>query len=156
MECIFHELKKQAALCGMHLTQTKTEVLHDPHQYPPTIRFQNGDSVPTTTHIKYLGSMISWETSFVTAFKHRAGIAESSYKKIRLLWKSSLSPKSKLNIFQSVFLSTLTYGLEALTLQDKFQKRIDAYDLRFLRRIIGSKASYYSRIPNNEVWRRAG
>ena len=27
--------------------------------------------------------------------------------------------------------------------------------MRFLRRIVGIKASYYSRITNNEVWRRA-
>ena len=33
---------------------------------------------------------------------------------------------------------------------------IDAYYYRFLRRIIGIKASYYSRVPNHSVWRQAG
>ena len=38
----------------------------------------------------------------------------------------------------------------------KHFKRIDAYYYRFLRRIVGVKASYYSRITNMEVYRRAG
>ena len=67
--------------------------------------------------------MVSWEELSEVAFRYRAGIAESSYEKLN----SSLSRRSKLRIFQSVFLSTLTYELEALTLQDKFLKRIDAY-----------------------------
>ena len=155
MESLLHELETQAELYGMHLNQTKTEVLHDARKFPPKVRFKKGEIVQTTTHVKYLGSLISWERSFDTAFKHRAGIAEFSYKKLRLLWNSSLSRKSTLKIFQSIFLSTLTYGLETLTLQDKFLKRVDAYYIRFLRRIVGIKASHYSRIPNNEVWRRA-
>ena len=155
MEHLLHTIEVQAEMYGMHLNQTKTEVLHDPRKFPPKVRFKNGELVQTRTHVKYLGSLISWDKGFDTAFKHRAGIAESSYKKLRLLWNSSLSRKSKLRIFQSVFLSTLIYGLETRTLQDKFLKRIDAFYIRFLRRIVGIKASFYSRITNNEVWRRA-
>ena len=87
---------------------------------------------------------------------HRAGIAEASYKKLRLVWNSNLQYREKRKIFQSVFISTLIYGLDALTLQDKHLKRIDALYYRFLRRIVGIKASYYSRISNVEVYRRAG
>ena len=105
-----------------------------------------------------------WHTSprprasvpFDAAFKHRAALAETAYKKLRLVWNSSVSYREKLKIFQSVFIGTLIYGLDALTLQDKHLKRIDAYYIRFLRRIVGVKASYYSRITNLEVCRRAG
>ena len=87
---------------------------------------------------------------------HRAGIAETSYKKLRLVWNSILPYRDKLKIFQSVFITTLIYGLDELTLQEKHLKRIDAYYICFLRRAVGIKASYYSRIPNLEVYRRAG
>ena len=50
----------------------------------------------------------------------------------------------------------LVYGLDALTLQDKHLKRADAHYIRFLWRIVGVKASYYSRKTNVEVYRRAG
>ena len=58
---------------------------------------------------------------------HRAGIAETSYKKLRLVWNSNLQHKEKLKIFPSVFISTLIYGLDALTLQDKHLKKVDAF-----------------------------
>ena len=78
---------------------------------------------------------------------HRAGIAEASYKKLRLVWNRS---------FQSAFISTLIYGLGALTLQEKRLRRINAYYVRFHGWVTGIKASYYSRVSNQEVYRRAG
>ena len=87
---------------------------------------------------------------------HRAGIAETSYKKLRLVWNSNLQYKEKLKIFQSMFISTLIYGLDSLILQDKHLKRVDAFCYRCLRRVVGIKASYYSRIWNVEVYRQKG
>ena len=55
-----------------------------------------------------------------------------------------------------MFTGTLAYGLDALTLQQKHLKRIHAYHIRFPRRIVGGKASYYLRVSNLEVYRRAG
>ena len=156
LQAFLTELEEQSKLYGMHLNQTKTELLIDPRRLPPQIKFSNGTPVPTTTQIKYLGSMIAWVKPFDVAFRNRAGLAESSYKKLRLVWNSPLAYKEKLKIFQSVFIGTLVYGLDALTLQQKHLKRIDAYYFRFLRRIVGVKASYYSRITNLEVYRRAG
>ena len=100
--------------------------------------------------------MISWGKSFEVAFKHRAGIAESAYKKLRLVWNSTMSKKRKLYIFRTTFMPSLIYGLDSLTLLAKHFKRIDAYYCRFLRRVVGIKASYYSRIPNTAVREKAG
>ena len=99
--------------------------------------------------------MISWHDSFGTALKHRAALAEAAYKKLRLVWNSNLSYSKKLHIFQSVFISILIYGMDAFTLTDKLITRIDAVYFRFLRRIVGIKASFYSRVSNHTVWRRA-
>ena len=68
---------------------------------------------------------------------------------------SNLPRKTKLRIFQSVFIPTLIYGLDTMTLTEKHLARIDAYYIRFLRRVVNIKASYYSRIPNHTVWRTA-
>ena len=150
LQAFLAELEGQSKLYGMHLNQTKTELLVDPRKLSPQIKFSNGTPVPT------LGSMISRIKPFDVAFKHRAGLAESSYKKLRLVWNSSLTYREKLKIFQSVFVGTLVYGLDAVTLQQKHLKRINAYYIRFLRRLAGVKDSYYSRITNVEVYRRAG
>ena len=54
-----------------------------------------------------------------TAFYHRKGLSEQAYKKLRLVWNSSMSQKQKLKTFQATFLPVLTYGLDALTVTEK-------------------------------------
>ena len=156
LSSIFTSLETTAQYYGMSLNQTKTELLTHPSRSHSPIRFADGTAVPTTTQVKYLGSMVSWIKPFETAFFHRTALAEAAYKKLRLVWNSSLARRTKLRIYQSVFIPTLIYGLDSLTLTEKHLKRIDAFYLRFLRRIVGIKASYYSHITNHSVWRTAG
>ena len=96
-----------------------------------------------------------WEKPLESAFRHRAALAETAYKKLRLVWNSNLPRRTNLRIFQPTFIPTLIFGLDTLTLADKQVARVDAYYFRFLRRIVNIKASYYSRSTNNVVWRTA-
>ena len=137
------------------LIRLKTELLVRSDYKGPTVHFQDGTPVQTKDVVKYLGSMITWFHPFEAAFKHRAALAEEAYQKLRLIWNSSLPHSKKVSIFQTTFVPVLIYGLDALTLTTPHLKRIDAYYIRFLRRVIGIKASFYSRIPNTEVYNRA-
>ena len=153
---MLHALESEALLYGMSLNQSKTEMLINPASPEPKWSFLNGDPVPTTEVVKYLGSHVSWTKAFDTAFSYRRALAEEAYKKLRLVWNSSLPRHEKLKIFQAVFIPTLIYGLDSLTLTTPHLKRIDAFYIRFLRRIVGIKSSFYSRVPNTEVWETAG
>ena len=149
---ILHSLERHALQHGTNVNTEKTELLMTPGSpYPNYII--NGEPIPTTPQIKYLGTMINWEKPFESAFRHRAALAETAYKKLRLVWNSNLSERTKLRIFQSTFIPTLIFGLDTLTLADKQVARVDAYYFRFLRRIVNIKASYSSRSTNNVVWR---
>ena len=139
----------------MALNKIKAELLLRPSTPNPGLRFSDDSMVPTTEVVKYLGSMISWNKPFDIAFKHRSALAEEAYKKLRLIWNSSLPKSAKIKIFQSTFVPVLLYGLDALTLTTPHMKRIDAFYIRFLRRVVGIKASFYSRIPNTEVYNQA-
>ena len=66
-----------------------------------------------------------------------------------------MSQKQKLLTLQATFLPVLTYGLEALTITEKQLHRLDAHYIRFLRRIVGIKVSFYSHVTNQEVYRKA-
>ena len=140
---------------GMNLNTTKTELLLRNPEDKPDLKFCNGEKVQTTPQLKYLGSQISWTHPFQVAFLHRANLAEETYKKLRLVWNSRLPVKTKLRIFRTTFVSILIYGLDAIALTDKDLNRIDGFWFRFLRRIVGIKASCYSRVPNTEVYLKA-
>ena len=148
MQTFLSALEQGAAEYGMSLNSTKTELLVKNPGDQGNLVFRDDTQVPTTTHIKYLGGMIAWEQPFEIAFRHRAALAGESYKKLRLVWNSNRSNKHKLYIFRTTFAPTLGYGLDALTLTDPNLKRIDAWYHKFLRRVIGIKATYWSRISN--------
>ena len=97
-------LEREADYYGMALNATKTEVLEYPRYSAPKLYANNGKPVPTNSQVKYLGSMVTWDKPFEKAFQHRKALAEEAYKKLRLVWNSSMSKQSKLRVFQSVFI----------------------------------------------------
>ena len=156
MQQILSSLEVEASLYGMFLNSTKTELLIDPRYGPQTLLFQDRSQVPTADSVKYLGSLVSWNKPFETAFYHRRALTIEAYKKLRLVWNSRLPKKAKLRIFLSVFLPTLLYGLDAFTLTTPQLKRLNGFYFGYLRRVIGIKAAYFSRITNHTVWYQAG
>ena len=148
-------LETEAQKYGMTLNESKTELLSS-LEHPQPLKFLSGSRVEVVSSVKYLGSLISWHKPFETAFHHRLGVAETAYKKMRLVWNCNMPRSRKIKLFMSTFVPCLTYGLDALTLTDKQLKKIDGQFCRFLRRAIGIKASYYSRVSNMDVWTQAG
>ena len=148
-------LEEVASEYRMRLNHQKTELLVHPQADHTAIKFKDGSKVPFANTVKYLGNMITWHKPFDCAFYHRLGLAEEAYKKMRLIWNSSLRRKEKVRIFEATFTSILLYGLDTLTLTPKQLHRIDGQYYRFLRRAIGIKASYYSHISKQEVWTQA-
>ena len=62
----------------------------------------------------------------------------------------------KLRIFQSVVVSTLIYSLDSLTMLPKHFTSLNSIYFRLLRRVVGVKAAYISRVSNITVWELAG
>jgi hypothetical protein len=149
-------LEQEASKYGMSLNFAKSELLVSDPQSDAAMNFANGQPVPITTSVKYLGSVVTWDHPTETAIAARFSIARTALQSIRLVWNSRLPQTTKLYIFHSVVVSSLTYGLNCLTLAHKHFKLIDGYYFRLLRRVLGIPASYISRVSNFTVWQRAG
>ena len=78
--------------------------------------------------------------------------SETAYIKLHHLWRSNIPVKTKSRIFHSTIVPVLLYGLDTLSLEARHFRSIDGWYFRYLRRAIGTKASYYSRISNQRVW----
>eukprot|EP00972_Heterocapsa_arctica_P013816 2037709-Heterocapsa_arctica.AAC.1 len=67
------------------------------------------------------------------------------------LTKSPASIKWKLRVYDAVIVSKLLYGLETLSLTDTDISKLDALQIRGLRKILGIKHSYWSRVSNTYI-----
>ena len=124
-------LEEEAARYGMSLNETKTEYLPKPGTSGDLI-FKSQDKVPKVEKVKHLGSVISWHRPFHEAFYHRLALAESDFKKLRLVWNSNMPQNRKLRIFHSTIVPSMLYGLDALSLTDKNIATINGKYYRFL------------------------
>ena len=52
-----------------------------------------------------------------------------------VVMKRELSKNAKLSIFKTVFVPSLTYGHESWVMTERVQSQVQAYEMRFLRRI---------------------
>ena len=82
--------------------------------------------------------------------------AHSAHVKLQHVWRSRLCIKAEVRIFHNCIGSSLLHGLDSLTLESRHLNTIDGWYFRYLRRAIGVKASFYSRISNQRVWVLAG
>ena len=154
MEESLKYLQVEASLYGMELNVAKTEVLADSGS-TPLVSFVDGTQVPSSQSVKYLGSQVTWSNPSKKAIDARKALAHTRYMKLQPLWRSRLSRASKVEIYQASIVPALTYGLDTLSLEVRHLKTTDAWYYH-LRRSMGIKASYYSRVSNNQVWTQAG
>ena len=149
-------IQVEAMLYGMQLNKDKTQLLVHPDHPAITLQFTDGTPVKTTQSIGYLGTEVSWVDTTKTAISARKAKAHAAYAKLQHVWRSNLCVKAKVMIFISCILSTLLYALDSLTLENKHLKTLDGWFFRYLRRAVGIKHSFYSRISNERVWKFTG
>ena len=78
------------------------------------------------------------------------------HMKLQPLWHSKLSWKTKVRIFHPSIVPSFLYGLDSLYLEVRHLRTMDTWYFQYLRRCMGTKASYYSAIPNSRVWALVG
>ena len=67
-------------------------------------------------------------------------------------YKTNCSHKWKIQVYNAIIVSQLTYGLSTVQMTPVMLKRLDAFQMRGLRYILKIEHSYYSRISNQEVY----
>ena len=85
------------------------------------------------------------------------GSSWAEFCKLHKLWgHSSLALLKKVQIFQAVTLSRLLYGLSSAWLNVAEIRRLNGFQARCLRKIVGIKPSFISRVSNLTVLQKTG
>ena len=105
--------------------RTKTERLQGA-EYTAPVHFVDGTEVTQVEKAKCLGSQLSWHSPIKAALDAKKALAHSSCMKLQPLWRSKPSWKTKVRIYQTSIVPSPLYGPDALILQVRHLKTIDA------------------------------
>ena len=120
------------------------------------VKFSDGAAVAQTDSTAYLGGLISVRARPVEELENRLGKAVQTATKLKEFWKHvHCSLHWKVQVYNAVVVSQLVYGLDTIIFSESMEHKIDAFQAKGLRQILGIAHSYWSRISNEEVLDRA-
>ena len=129
-----------SARLGLMISRKKTKImLSGDHQTTPDI-LVGQDKVDVVDDFTYLGSSINSQGSMDHEISCRMGKASAAFNQLNKIWTSKkFSLQTKLRFYNSNVLSTLLYGCETWHLKSSQEKKLDAFDSRCLRKVLGIK-----------------
>ena len=139
----------------MELHWSKFQVL--PVQSAGNIRTPDGVALEHTACMQYLGAHLAADGDQNHELGRKMAIAKKDFFVLQKLWShSSLTWQRKLRIYASLIESRLLYSLASACLIKVQLRRLDGFQNRCLRYIIGVKPSWISRVANADVLARTG
>jgi len=135
----------------MRISTQKTEVMvlsRKPEQGDIQL---NGVALQRVEKFKYLGVQFSsdgqWDGEIDRRIAAAGAVFHSLYRSI--VTKRELSHQTKIAVFKTIFRPILTYGCENWVITENVRSRLQAAEMRFLRRAAGH--TRWDRIPNSEI-----
>ena len=84
--------------------------------------------------------------------QHRIAATWKTIRRLDLLWGTSkASIKWKLKVYDAVIVAKLMYGVTSIPLSKADANKIDAFQMRGLRKILKIKHPYWSRVSNKKL-----
>ena len=112
----------------------------------------NGHTLGTVRKFKYLGDIISEEDSRPDILS-RTAQTTAALAKLKSIWQDkNITLSSKLRLLQALVIYIFLYACESWTLTAELQRKIQAVEMRLLRRLLG--ISYNDHVTNEEVRQR--
>ena len=102
------------------------------------IRIDN-DTLEWVEHYDYLGTRITKNGKINAEILHRKYKASQIYHQLNstIINKKELTNKTKIQIYQTIYLPILTYGLKSAILNEKHLSQLQTSEMKFLRRTLG-------------------
>ena len=139
---------------GMELHDGKFQLLQI--RCSGKLRNSRGQPIESTPSLAYLGASISDDGKIGSELARRIGAAKKDFRSLCKVWKhSSLTTRRKLDIFRSLVESRFMYGLCTAAFTKAEMRRIDGFQAKCLRTILGIQPSYWSRVSNEAVRQQA-
>ena len=105
-----YALEQAGEEVGLAISKSKTKTLGF-EETEPVINL-DGEIVEAVNHFRYLGSEVMSSGRLDEELRTRIGRASATFGQLFKIWRSKISLKTKLRIYNAVVISTLLYGSE--------------------------------------------
>ena len=120
----------------MEINPSKTKIMLNDDNCQPNIVIQ-GKIIETVKSFKYLGSIINESRSRKEIFS-RAARTIQACSNLKIIWNDKdIRLRYKLKLIESLVNSIFLYLCETWTLTAKLEKRILAFEIKNLRKLLG-------------------
>ena len=156
LQSLVNILVRESEYKGLRVNAAKTQVLVvSKRDAFPTNIYVNGQQLKQVRSFKYLGSTISEDGRCDSDIKTRIAISKTAFNKVKsLLTNRSIPMSLRRRFLKSYVWSTMLYGCEAWNISSAMQKKIEAAEMWFYRRML--RISWTEHATNVSVLQRVG
>merc|ERR1712086_301462 len=157
LEKTLRQVETKSERYGLALNYNKCEFIGINYHGRRTPKFTNNKKVKQTKQAKYLGVLLTERAQPEIEIRERIKQSAITWKRLDLLWKiGKCSTKTKLQYWNAVINTKLTYALETMYLTKGQLRKLDTFQLKGLRKILKMHTTYIERAnTNKEVRKRA-
>jgi hypothetical protein len=156
---LLNRLETAAGKMGLRINAAKTKVMEIAPQDPDGTQWDirlGTEVVEQVDHFKYLGSTITACGKSISDINARIGRASGIFASLRKrLWsRAEVSQKTKLRVLDAAVMSVLLYGAESWPMLAQDLRRLEVFQNRVLREILGVRLT--DRVRVMDLRDRAG
>lgn len=136
---------------GMNMNYNKTKVMAIARE-PQRIRIEvEGIILEQVTQFNYLGVIIDETGKQDIDLNERINKVNKLYYTMNKTFinKREVTKKTKMNVYKTIFRPILTYGSETWTLSNRMKKKLEATEMKYLRRVKGS--TLMDKVRNTQI-----
>ena len=155
MNKLLHAIEEESTYYGLRLNQGKCHVIAMNGRNQ--VRFSDGSQVKHSEECTYLGGILTRKLNIAAEITSRIASAMATWRSLDMFWKDvCCTLRNKLLVYNAVIRTKLLYGLETLELSTSQISRLEAFQLKGLRKILNMVTTFVDRNnTNEEVFRRA-
>ena len=147
---LVERLDKTSTAFGMQINEEKTKLMINNTSGFST---DNGEKLDCVNRFKYLGAIIADEGSKPEILARIAQVT-ATLAKLKTIWNDrNIALSSNIRLMYSLVMSIFLYACESWTLTADTERRIQAMEMRCLRKLLG--ITYRDHISNEEVRNRS-
>ena len=152
LQSLLDKVAEESEKKGLKINTKKTfcMVITKYKDIPKCNLLLNGLKITQINQFKYLGSIITSDGKSEKDIITRIGMAKSAFMDLKkILTNKHISITTRLRVLKCYVWSVLLYGSETWTISKKMQKRLEAAEMWFLRRML--KTSWTEKKTNEDI-----